>query len=142
MLKHQKSVHNKTCNQCNKTFISTKLKEAHYVEHLSSYYTCPFCSKIVKLRRSLLRHLKKQHQPESANIDFSKIKATTKSSNCETNATTREKPEERLLHFNDLEMDLATNFEMQENIDGQEVCLLANTDQGLTLGNYIFFNRR
>lgn len=84
MLKHKKHVHNKICNVCGKTFSSAELREAHAVEHLNSYYACQFCKKIVKFRNSLVKHLKKQHAADVANMDFRKIKAVTNGKNNES----------------------------------------------------------
>lgn len=134
MLKHHKNVHNKTCTICKKTFSSLELKEAHCVEHMHSYYVCQFCNKIIKLRSSLLRHLKKQHNRDTTNMDFNTIKAVTKINICDKNDRTFGNVEERVLNFNDIEIDLPTHFKMQRNISEQELCLLTNSDQGLTLG--------
>lgn len=123
MQKHHKTMHNKTCSVCNKRFTSPELRDAHAVEHLSSYYVCQFCNKVVKLRSSLVRHLKTQHKEDAGSIDLSKLKAVTK----------KEEVESGTVNFGDLEVDLPTSFVIQQN-DGQDVCLLSNIDQGLALG--------
>lgn len=135
MLKHQRNMHNKACNICNKIFSSPELREAHRAEHLSSHYTCQFCNKIMTLQSSLRRHLKKQHQQEIGDMDFGKIKrkAAPKAKNCQTE-NLLVKIEDGVLNFDDIEVDFPTSFEMPQITDDQEVCLLPSTDQGFTLG--------
>lgn len=135
MLKHKKSVHNKICTVCGKKFPSSELRAAHAIEHFKSYYACEFCNKVVKLRSSLMRHLKKKHEQDIVNMDLSKIKAVTKekSEGSENDGALLEdvKTEEHILSLNDLDMD----FEMQQSVGDQEMCLLSNNDHVLTLGN-------
>lgn len=136
MVKHHKNMHNKICNVCSRTFSSPELRNAHYVEHLSSYYMCQFCNKVMKLRSSLQRHLKKQHRQDSADVGYNKANKTfvPEAKNFGTESLLVNS-QERALNFSDLDVDLSTNFDMPQNNDGQEVCLLSNTDEGLTLGN-------
>lgn len=111
MLKHKKHVHNKICNVCGKNFSSAELKEAHAVEHLNSYYACQFCNKIVKFRNSLVKHLKKQHTEDVANMDFRKIKAVINGESNESQMNF----EQNLLTDNAQGLTLPSNTYMLQN---------------------------
>lgn len=126
MIKHKKKVHNKKCKICSKTFSSLELLQAHRTEHLTSYYTCEFCNKIVKLRSSLQRHLKQKHQQVGSK------KTAVKNSETENQLV---KVEDNVFNFDDI-IDLPTSFGVPQT-NSQEVCLYPSTDQGFTFGNIL-----
>lgn len=145
MLKHQKHMHSKTCTICNKTFSSAELMDAHAMEHLGSYYVCKFCNKIIKLRSSLIRHLKKIHKRDVADMDINKIKtgSTKNKQKCgESTAPVKNVPvqvKHDLFEMNDFD-DLATDFYVQD-VNNQQVCLsIPDVQQRpeVTLGSQCF----
>ncbi|KAF5307813.1 hypothetical protein FQR65_LT06685 [Abscondita terminalis] len=64
---HVNRFHMKKCKLCNKRFSSLNLLEAHQKMHtMKEFFSCPICSKCVKLKSSLKRHIKKNHPEQNS----------------------------------------------------------------------------
>ena len=68
MLRHQRNRHEKQCQLCNMENCNHSKNTPKFLDH---YYQCYICSRIVKLRTSLVRHFRRLHPHDE--IDFSKF---------------------------------------------------------------------
>lgn len=161
-------MHSKICSICKKEFATSELKNKHALEHIATYYSCDFCKVTVRLKSSLLRHIKRKHSLEAKNVDPSKIvphsskKQTNSEHNLNQNSDTntvcdygaqnlssefenfnfdlnKSRNCESVLDFNDLEMELGADFGLQQN--NEDILSMPNlgTEQDLNLGEYTCF---
>ncbi|KAB0797969.1 hypothetical protein PPYR_08962 [Photinus pyralis] len=74
---HKFTVHLNRCKVCHKEFPSADLLAIHQKSHvLKEFYVCPICSKCMKLRTSLVRHIKKFHPDQDHVALVAKMQAT------------------------------------------------------------------
>lgn len=165
--KHRTSIHGKVCPVCKKEFPTAELRNKHAFEHISSYYSCEFCDVIVRLKSSLLRHMKRKHSLED--IDPSKIVAHSGNKDLNESVPSvsnkvntvydygnqnlssefenfnfdlnKSRGSESVLDFNDLEIDLGTDFGLQQTATNDDICLSMpnlGAEQDLALGKFVY----
>lgn len=162
LIKHQNSIHNKTCRICNKEFPTLELKNKHTLEHSSTYYSCNFCDTTVKLKGSLLRHIKRKHLIEVKDLDLDRIKSHSEEQlekpdalsaydgmefenlSFENNTECNAKERSCELDFNDLEIELGSQFDLQQSITDEDISLsmpnLANEQELTTFSKFTLIN--